>query len=315
MLVPAASLLLTLALGAGAGEALTVESRQMGSNTYYVEGASGQASRANRGFNSNAGFVVTNAGVVVFDALGTPALGRALLDEIRRHTTAPIQLLILSHYHADHVYGAEVFRAAGAKIWAFRGGQEYLRSDLARERLAERRQTLAPWIDADFRLPEPDRWLEADTAFEMAGVRFELKHVGPAHSPEDLAMLVLPDGVLFAGDLVYEGRIPFLGGAESGVWLAALDRLPLASARVLVPGHGPAARDAAAAMRLTRDYLADLRQKMRVAVAALMPFEEAFNAADWSSWSQLPAFAAAHRGNAYAVYLEMERESLQKPSV
>ena len=35
-------------------------------------------SHANPCFNANAGFVVTADGVVVFDTLGTPALGPAL---------------------------------------------------------------------------------------------------------------------------------------------------------------------------------------------------------------------------------------------
>jgi len=39
---------------------------------------------------SNAGFVVTPEGVVVFDSLGTPALAEVLLAKIRKITQAPI---------------------------------------------------------------------------------------------------------------------------------------------------------------------------------------------------------------------------------
>ncbi|WP_200849405.1 MBL fold metallo-hydrolase, partial [Klebsiella pneumoniae] len=58
----------------------------------------------NQGFNANAGFVITGEGVVVFDALGTPGLGVALLREIRQRTSLPIRRVIVSHYHADHFY-------------------------------------------------------------------------------------------------------------------------------------------------------------------------------------------------------------------
>lgn len=308
-----AAMVSMIATGAVAG-APALMSQKLGPHTYYVQGEAGAASAENRGFNSNAGYVVTSEGVVVFDALGTPELGRQLLTEIRRHTAAPIKRLILSHYHADHVYGATAFRAAGAEIWAYRDGQQYLHSDLARARLAERKKSLAAWIKPDFQIPEPDRWLEGDTSFALGGIQFELRHVGPAHTPEDLALLVLPDGVFYVGDLVYEGRIPFLGGADSGIWLAALDRLDDSRARILIPGHGPASPNAAAALRLTREYLTDVRRQMRSAVSALLPFDEAFAAADWTAWSSLPAFSAAHRGNAYAIYLEMERESLASPA-
>jgi len=46
---------------------------------YYVTGESGVPGTDNEGHTSNAGFVVTDRGVVVFDALGTPALGYRLL--------------------------------------------------------------------------------------------------------------------------------------------------------------------------------------------------------------------------------------------
>ncbi|MEQ1437913.1 MBL fold metallo-hydrolase [Fontimonas sp. SYSU GA230001] len=301
------------ACGASAEPPIDLRSRQIGPHTWYVEGEAGAATRENRGFNANAGFVVTADGVVVFDALGTPALGAALLAEIRRRTQAPIRRVILSHYHADHAYGLAPLRVAGAQIWAHRGAKIYLDSEPARTRLAQRRETLAPWIPADFELIEPDHWVDGDFDFTLGGVRFDIRHVGPAHSPEDLSMLVLPDGVLFTGDLVFAGRIPFLGDADSAGWLAALDKLADPRARVLVPGHGTASTDAQAALRLTRDYLLDLRAQMRQAVADLLPFDEAYARARWDAWSGLAAFAEGHRANAYAVYLEMERESLAPP--
>ncbi|MFA5940337.1 MAG: MBL fold metallo-hydrolase [Sinimarinibacterium sp.] len=290
-----------------------LHSRQIGPNTWYVEGAAGSATTANRGFNSNAGFVVTTDGVVVFDALGTPELGAELVAEIRTLTRAPIRRVILSHYHADHAYGLAALRAAGAEVWAHPGAEVYLDSELARTRLAQRKDTLAQWIAPDFQLVEPDHWVGGDFAFTLGGVSFDLRHAGPAHTPEDLSMLVLPDGVLFTGDLVFAGRIPFLGDADSGLWLTALDRLDDPRARYVVPGHGAASADAHGALRLTRDYLKDLRVQMRQAVSDLMPFDEAYARADWNAWTGLAAFAEGHRANAYSVYLEMERESLAQP--
>lgn len=72
---------------AAAAEALGLKPARLSEHVWYVQGRPGPASAASQGFNSNAGFVVTTEGVVVFDALGTPALGRALLaamDELLR---------------------------------------------------------------------------------------------------------------------------------------------------------------------------------------------------------------------------------------
>jgi hypothetical protein len=49
---------------------------------------------------------------------------------------------------------------------------------------------------------------------------------------------------------------------------------------------------------------------MREAVEEMVPFAEAYEAADWSEFSHLPAFDATHRRNAYGIYLSLEQESL-----
>ena len=77
---------------------------------YYSIGNPGVPGRANQGNTSNAGFVVTADGVVVFDALGTPSLGWALLQKIRQTSGVPIRYNVVSHYHADHIYGLQAFR-------------------------------------------------------------------------------------------------------------------------------------------------------------------------------------------------------------
>ncbi len=289
---------------------------QVTPHVYYFHGASGVASAANQGFMSNAGFVVTGDGVVVFDALATPALGEAMVRAIRSVTPQPIRRVIVSHYHADHFYGLQALQAQGAEIWAHEKGRAYLASDLARERLAQRREALAPWVDEHTRLVAADRWLDfgqgGTIRFELGGLHFRVIDTSGAHSDDDIMLAVDEDGMLFAGDLFFTGRIPFVGDADSRVWLAALDRMLEVRPQVVVPGHGDASVDPLRDMQLTRDYLLYLRQKMGEAVADLLSFDEAYAKTDWSRFERYPAFAQANRLNAYGTYLLMERESLRK---
>lgn len=284
--------------------------RRLTRRAWYVQGDLGPVSLVNQGFNSNAGFVVTGDGVVVFDALGTPALGEAFLARIRSVTREPVRIVVVSHYHADHFYGLQPFKAAGAQVWAHRAAVEYLATDAPRARLEERRGSLAPWVTAQARVVPPDRVLDSDHAFRVGGVRFEAIAAGPAHTPEDLMLRVPDEDLLFAGDLMFAGRVPFVGDADSRGWLAALDRLVERAPGMVVGGHGGASRDAATDIATTRDYLRALREVMGKAVEDLIPFDEAFARADWSRFERLPAFDAAHRRNAYNTYLRMEREAL-----
>lgn len=310
----AALSLLLVACGAAAQtKALaetTVEMRavQVALHSYFVQGQSALGSADNQNFMSNAGFVVTDDSVVVIDALGSPALAERLLREIRRITPKPVSHVLVTHYHADHIYGLQAFKAAGATIVAQRHGQDYLASDTAQRRLEASRQDLFPWIDEHTRLVAADRWLDGDVDLRIGGTEFRLRAVGPAHTPEDMVVHVPDQRVLYAGDLVFRGRIPFVGQADSRRWIAALDQLLKFDAQVMLPGHGPPSERPAEDIALTRDYLTHLRRTMGEAARKLEPFDDAYARADWSRFEKLPLFAAANRMNAYNTYLLMEQE-------
>lgn len=298
-------------LAAVAVRAADMKPVQVGPHSWYVMGQAGMASAVNEGFMSNAGFVITDEGVVVFDALGTPVLAEQLIGEIRKLTAQPIRRVIVSHYHADHFYGLQAFKALGAEVWAHQAGRALLESEGAQARLAQRRADLFPFVDDKTRLVPADRWLEGDSEFVLGGLNFRLVRLGPAHSPDDMGMEVVEDRVLYAGDMLFRGRVPFVGEADTASWLQALDRLIAAQPAVLVPGHGPASTDPQADLVLTRDYLRFLREEMGRAVAELKSFDEAYEEVDWSRWAKLPAFREANRNNAYNVFLQMERGSLK----
>jgi len=293
---------------ASAGDPVLVPQR-VAPDIYVFQGKPGIASRANEGFNSNAGFVVTRDGVVTIDALGTPALGRAMVAAIRKITSRPIRRVIITHYHADHFYGLQAFKDAGAEVWAHQGGKQYLESE-AQARLVQRRQDLSPWVDQKTRLLPADVWLDGNSSFVLGGVRFDITHLGPAHSPEDIIVTVGNSGVIFSGDILFTGRIPFVGEADSRLWLQTFSRLLELKPKIMITGHGEPSRRPADDLTLTRDYLTFLRAEMGRAVADFVPFDEAYSKTDWSRFSGVPAFEAANRINAYGTYLLMEKESL-----
>jgi len=290
---------------------------------YYVIGESGVPGADNEGHTSNAGFVVTDGGVVVFDALGTPALGYRLLQRIREVTGKPVERIVISHYHADHIYGLQAFKehAGNPPVWAqeqalgYVGGTAASQGEDAQRRLAQRREALFPWVDENTYIVPPDHTFGDQLTFEVGGVSFVLKHLGPAHAPGDSIMLVRDYNVLFSGDVIYKGRIPFLDSPETDIdhWLEGLDYLVALQPPpdFVIPGHGAPSADVREAVAATRDYIGYVREAMHKAVDDFVPFDQAYEAADWSAYKDMPAFDASNRGNAYRIYLDLEAGSFK----
>jgi glyoxylase-like metal-dependent hydrolase (beta-lactamase superfamily II) len=238
-------------------------------------------------------------------------LGRAMLRAIASVTRQPVRRVIVSHYHADHIYGLQAFAQPDVEIWAHRKAEIYLASETAPNRLAQRRVELGAWLDDDTRIVKPSVWLDGDTDFRMGGLTFRLVYSNGAHAPEDMMMYVVDDRVLFAGDLLFAGRLPFVGTADSRGWLDAMERMIALKPAIVVPGHGPASTDVERDLVTTRDYLLYLRETMGRAAREFQPFDQAYERTDWSRFASLPAFEAANRSNAYGTYLRMEQEELQ----
>lgn len=68
--------------------------------------------------SGNAGFVIGDDGVLIFDTFFTPAAISELIAEIESLTKLPIKFAVNSHYHLDHTGGNQVLLARGVPIIA-----------------------------------------------------------------------------------------------------------------------------------------------------------------------------------------------------
>jgi glyoxylase-like metal-dependent hydrolase (beta-lactamase superfamily II) len=223
--------------------------------------------------------IVTSEGVLVFDTNGTPAAAAAVLAEIRKITAQPVRQIVYSHWHWDHWYGAEVYRAAfpNVSIAAHRKtrdlmlgpalafNQPGLDTDLPsyiasleqrRARAAEAGQSdeaarLSRLIDDDRAFLEQKRAVRhvlpnvafgAGLEFHMGGRHIQVVHHDRAVTPGD-AFLYLPDEkIVVTGDLLVNPVSFALSCYPSG-WISTLERIDALDARIIVPGHGEPLHD------------------------------------------------------------------------
>jgi cyclase len=216
---------------------------------------------------ANAGFIVTRQGVIVVDSLDKPARARQLAAAIEGMFGKPVLYIVNTHHHYDHVFGNQAFEAPVIASSALPG---QLAAAMARDMSPVAK---AAWISEH---PE-DRWLadelepvypsllfEQQLQIDLPPMHLVLQHLG-GHTPDSIAVDLPEAGVLYAGDLLFEGRMPFLRHAHVAEWVQALYHLERLGARTIVPGHG-AVCDMAYLIRF-RDYVQALQDKVQELIA------------------------------------------------
>lgn len=206
-------------LQADTGDDAPLPVYQLTHNTFFLFGNIATLDKENRGWNGNAGFVVTNAGVVVIDALGTPKLGRRLIATIRSITREPIKYLIVTHNHPDHAYGAVAFQdLEGVTIIGHPGTVDYNHSASLEESVAYRRELL-PRDMRGFKPLQPDVYVDkpefGQLTIKLGGHRFEIYNTGRHHSYGDLVVYQPGQEIVWISDLAFNQRTTFMGDGDS----------------------------------------------------------------------------------------------------
>ncbi|MCS7268164.1 MAG: quinoprotein relay system zinc metallohydrolase 2 [Geminicoccaceae bacterium] len=222
---------------------------------------------SNRGGIANLAVLLGEEAVAVVDAGGSPAQARDLLAAIRARTDRPIRHLILTHHHPDHVMGAGVFRAVGARIWGHARLEAALRDRFAVYRAAMER-LLGPAIAGAEAVPiEETVAIGKPRRIDLGGRPLELVAWPTAHTDCDLTVFDLGTDTLLAGDLLFSRRMPVIDGSLPG-WLAVMDELARIPAARVVPGHGPVSAPWPEALGPQRRYLEELAAAVRRAIRA-----------------------------------------------
>ena len=230
-------------------------------------------------YDQDIGVVLGGDDVLVIDTRSTHVQAREILEDLRALTVSPVTVVVDTHGHFDHVNGNHVFRPA--TIWGHVGCVAFM------ERFGEaRRATIAaeePSLADDLRevvIDPPDRTFEETAYLDLGGRRVVLRYLGRGHTDHDVVVEVPDAGVLFAGDLLEDGAVPFFGDGYPLDWPETAARVADQVTRVVVPGHGAhAGRAFAESQARAQAVIADLARRVFAgdldieAALALTPFE------------------------------------------
>lgn len=283
----------------------TLDIQPVTDGVWAIVGDKDQRSPENLGNNATFGLVVTDAGAVLIDPGGSWLGAEALHAAIRSVTDRPVTHVINTGGQDHRWLGNGYWHAQGATIIASEAAVQDQQARASMQMTA-----LASLIGDALAGTEPrvaDVTFSADYTLEIGGLRFEIAHPGPAHTPGDSFVWVAARDTVFTGDIVYVERILGVGDQSSIThWPAAYLAVEATGAGHVVPGHGaPTTMDRAHAD--TYDYLMSLRAR----IGALLDEGGDIMAApqvDQSDFAYLEQFDSLAGRNAQTAFQQMEWE-------
>lgn len=247
------------------------------------------------------GTAIGNAGIVdlgnrslIYDTFFTPQAAEDLRTAAEALTGRPIDAVINSHYHNDHIWGNQVFSAdtdiistveTRRLIVATKGHDDYdvflenAEANLESTRAAfhatqdegERHQ-LAVWIDYHQSLAEakpilhvrpPDIAFVQGLAFHGTDRSAELISFDGGHTQDDAVLFLPQEGIAFMSDLLFIDYHPWVGAGDPDKLSHILQEVSDLKPKLLVPGHGPVGEpDSLQQMRQYISTLDELARKM-----------------------------------------------------
>ena len=175
--------------------------------------------------------------------------------------------IILTHFHWDHILGANSF--GQRDIFAhqqFPGEQSaHLQgtgSAIEKWAAASNEKALKP---EDF--PVPNHLLEDGSRLLVGDTSLLILHT-PGHTSDHISIFDESSGVLWAGDILSDVEIPYISGSILA-FLGTMEKLSALKITAIIPGHGSPTRDQAEARkRLAEDleYLHVLKAAVEMAV-------------------------------------------------
>jgi len=237
---------------------------------------------------SNNIWVVFEDYVVVIDA-NFPDGAADVVAAIRKTTNKPIRYVFDTHHHGDHAYGNSVFFKEGATVVAQANCARLMREfGPAEFEEAGKGPTGRKDVASSF-LKTPGIVFDDRLVLDDGKQRVEFLFMGHAHTAGDAVAWLPKHGILCTGDACVNGAYNFMGHADSGSWVKALEKMADLKPKMVCPGHGPVA--GADLIQKQKRYFVDLREEVGKGVKQaqdLKSLQESIKFPWYEQWTGVP---------------------------
>ncbi len=270
---------------------------------YCFFGALKSPNTKNNGNMVNSCWLDAGSGWIVFDSGPTRLYAKESHETMQRIKRMPLLAVFNSHVHDDHWLGNGFYREKGVPIYGSGAFKNHEKLDDSRMKSA-----IAPAFFKGTVPVPPDHIVTHSKHMKIGGLELEVIVFNePAHSQSDLALFVPDKGVLLAGDLVFNDRLPSLRDGSLKGWRKAVKRLRTLHWRTAVGGHGY--KTGADALDFIDAYLAKLQQKIEKALEEDIDMTQIATYAAMPEYGHMAMYDLLHGKNVIKAYEELEWES------
>jgi cyclase len=195
----------------------------------------------------NPSYVLTSEGPVVVDTPQMPSKAVAMRKEAEEH--GPIQYVINTEHHVDHIFGNYFFKGIPGKVIHHQAlADNFMVStplldpfDYAAEgtQMSDPEgQSIMPTREVYFQDPNRAQiTFTGNVTLHVGDHTFHLIHT-PGHTPGQIAVYVPEERVVFTGDTVFNDVQTWVMASDVDQWIAALNTISRLDVDKVVPGHG-----------------------------------------------------------------------------
>jgi glyoxylase-like metal-dependent hydrolase (beta-lactamase superfamily II) len=264
-------------------------------------GALENITKENGGNMVNTCFVQTKQGFVVIDSGPTYAYAKQAYTQMQQIENLPVQYVINTHDHDDHWLGNSFYKSKGALLI---GPRTYEQNVVAGMETRMQR-TLGSEIYGKTEIVDIDTIVDDHLTLNVGDKTFKIKQlVAKAHTQGDLIVYLPNEKVLFAGDLVFNGRVTSIRDGSIIGSIKALEKIDALHPNVIIGGHGY--KTDANATKALKAYLLEMKEEVLDALDNDVSMEQITKKVTMPKYKKMKLYDVLHSRNVFEAYRELE---------
>jgi glyoxylase-like metal-dependent hydrolase (beta-lactamase superfamily II) len=269
-------------------------------STHCFFGAPEVMDERNNGNMVNSCFVDVGTSYLVIDSGPTYLYAQQAYSAIKKIKNQKISYVVNTHVHDDHWLGNSYYDSLGIKII---GSSTFETLEKEKKTRMQMRITTAAFDKTTQVFPTI--FVENEKILKLNNVEIHIKNINnKAHTDSDLLVYIPKYLTLFAGDLIFNDRLPSIRDGNIANWIEALDNIRDMNMKYVIGGHGELIDSSS--IEMTYNYLGELNTRVVTLLEKGEDIGDVVNAVVMPKYKDVNFYKEIHRQNVEITYRMLE---------